>query len=62
MLAFMVKEYVDHENFSNNLLLMKVLQPIKTKYYEYLSRKTQGENDGEQDYLEIQRIVHEEIL
>lgn len=62
MHAFMVKEYVDHENFSNNLLLMKVLQPIKTKYYEYLSRKMQGENDGEQDYLEIQRIVHEEIL
>lgn len=52
--AYLIKEYGANES------LEKIIQPIRKKHIEFVNKKQTKNN--EQDYLEVQRIAHEEIL
>lgn len=42
-------------------MLSRIFNPIKKKYIEYINRKLHAQHQ-EQEYLEVQRLVHDEIL
>jgi hypothetical protein len=48
--AFIVKEYANNESFSHNQALLKIFNPIKKKYIDYMNKKI-NDNSKDQEYL-----------